>query len=124
MSAVRIVVGALLIAFPLAALAVGPGDGGGRSPRSVLLSEVVFAALAIGGSVVALRRSRGERPFATGLRGAAFGFALWFAASFWLLGGSIAEVLTLAFFLYSPRVFVIGLACGAIATWIARQREG
>jgi hypothetical protein len=108
MSAARIAFAAMLLALPIRALAIGPGGGGGRSARSVVLSELVFAALAIGGSVLALRP--------------ALGFALWLPLAFWLLGGSAGEVLTLAFFLYSPRVFVIGFVCGAIATLIARRR--
>jgi hypothetical protein len=123
MSALRAAFAALLVALPLAAHAFGPGGGGGRSARSVLLSELAFALLTIGGSVLALRRARGERPFAAGIRGAALGFALWLPAAFLILGGSVTEVLTLAFFLYSPRVFVIGLVCGAIANLVARRRS-
>jgi hypothetical protein len=122
MSVARVALAATLLAFPIAALAIGPGGGGGRSARSVVLSELAFAVLAIGGSVLALRSAHGARPFAAGIRGAALGFALWLPLAFWLLGGSASEVLTLAFFLYSPRVFVIGFVCGAIATLIARRR--
>ncbi|MBM4383210.1 MAG: hypothetical protein FJ091_07540 [Deltaproteobacteria bacterium] len=122
MSARQVAVVALLLALPIAALAFGPGGGGGRTTRQVAQTELWFALLTIAGSVLALRRARGKRPFVAGLLGAALGFVAWVPLALWLLGGSAVEVLGLAFFLYSPRVLVIGFASGAVATLIARRR--